>query len=152
MSTESTERPYIGVGVLVWKGDKLLLGKRISPQTENGWQFPGGHLEIGETVSHCANREVSEEVGIKITDIKHLGYTNDVFTVSGRHYVTLFVSARYLEGDVRVMEPDKCECWDWFECDQLPQPLFLPISNYLKQHPDLSVFRDDAGIPESAHR
>ena len=147
MTIDSTERPYIGVGVLVWKGNRLLLGKRINPRSKNCWQFPGGHLECGETVSQCAHREVNEEVGIKISAIKHLGYTNEMFTMSGKHYVTLFVSARYLEGDVRVMEPDKNECWDWFKSDELPQPLFSPINNYLKQHPDLSVFLDDAGTP-----
>lgn len=128
--------------MLVWKGDNLLLGKRINPYSENCWQFPGGHLECGETVSQCAHREVNEEVGIKISAVKHLGYTTDVFTMSGKHYVTLFVSAKFQEGDVRVVEPDKCECWGWFKCNELPQPLFPPILNFLKQHPDMSVFRD----------
>ena len=132
MTNGSTQRPYIGVGVLVWKDSRL---------------FPGGHLECDETASQCAHREVNEEAGIKISAIKHLGYTNEMFTMSGKQYVTLFVSARYLEGEVRVMEPNKCECWDWFKCDALPQPLFPPIINYLKQHPDLSVFLDGAGIP-----
>ena len=125
----------------MWKDGLLLLGKRINPKGEDTWQFPGGHLEFGETVSHCANREVEEEVGIRIKELKHLGFTNDVFTTSGRHYVTLFVSAKYADGDITVMEPDKCECWQWFKSDDLPAPLFLPIRNYLKQHPDLSVFR-----------
>ena len=126
---------------MVWKDEYLLLGKRVNPNGEDTWQFPGGHLEVGETVSRCAKREVEEEAGIQIKDIKHLGYTNDVFTTSGRHYVTLFVSASYAGGDVTVMEPDKCECWQWFRSSELPEPLFLPIINYLKQHPDLGVFR-----------
>lgn len=126
---------------MVWKDECLLLGKRLNPDGEDVWQFPGGQLENGETVSHCAIREVAEEAGIQISDVKHLGYTNDVFTTSGHQYVTLFVSANYSAGDVTVMEPDKCECWEWFKCDDLPAPLFLPISNYLKQHPDLGVFR-----------
>ena len=141
MTADISNRPYLGVGVLVWKEELLLLGKRINPNGENTWQFPGGHLESGETVSNCATREVEEEVGIQIKDVKHLGYTNDVFTVDGRHYVTLFVSAKYAQGDLTVMEPDKCECWQWFKSDELPSPLFGPIKIYLKQNPDLSVFR-----------
>ena len=141
MTTNSASRPFIGVGVMVWKDEYLLLGKRLNPNGEDVWQFPGGHLEFGETVSVCAKREVAEEVGIQIQEINHLGYTNDVFTTSGRHYVTLFVSAKYTGGDVTVMEPEKCGCWQWFKTDELPSPLFLPIINYLKQHPDLGVFR-----------
>ena len=137
---------------MVWRDEFLLLGKRVNNDGENTWQFPGGHLEFGETVSHCADREVAEEVGIQIKEIKHLGYTNDVFTASGRHYVTLFVSAKYAGGDVTVMEPDKCECWEWFKADALPAPLFLPIRNYLKQHPDLGVFRQDLSAPAILHK
>ena len=141
MTTDIANRPFIGVGVLVWKEKLLLLGKRVNPNGENTWQFPGGHLEFGETVSNCAAREVEEEAGIQIKEVKHLGYTNNVITVSGRHYVTLFVSAKYAEGNLTVMEPDKCECWQWFSSDELPSPLFTPIKDYLKQNPDLSVFR-----------
>lgn len=152
MNTDSANRPFIGVGVMVWKGEFLLLGKRVNPDGEDTWQFPGGHLELGESVSHCAIREVEEEAGIQINEVKHLGYTNDVFTMSGRHYVTLFVSARYAGGDVTVMEPDKCECWQWFKSDELPEPLFRPIKNYLKQHPDLAIFRQDQDIPAVLYR
>lgn len=137
---------------MVWKGDYLLLGKRISKNSENSWQFPGGHLESGETVSCCAEREVAEETGLRIKDINHLGYTNNSFASSGKHYVTLYVSARYAGGDAMVMEPDKCECWGWFRWDQLPAPLFLPIQHYLKQHPDLSVFRFDKDTRAVAHK
>ena len=31
------------------------------------------------------------------------------------------------------MEPEKCEKWEWFEWNNLPEPLFLPIQNLLKQ-------------------
>jgi len=31
------------------------------------------------------------------------------------------------------MEPEKCEKWEWFKWDKLPQPLFLPVKNAIKQ-------------------
>ena len=120
----------------MWKDGLLLLGKRINPKGEDTWQFPGGHLEFGETVSHCANREVEEEVGIRIKELKHLGFTNDVFTTSGRHYVTLFVSAKYADGDITVMEPDKCECWQWFKSDDLPRRCLHRHQPPHQQHQD----------------
>ena len=135
------KRPHIGVGVMVWNGDRLLLGKRISSHGEYSWRFPGGHLEFGETVEHCARREVMEEAGISIRDIRPGAYTNDVFIEAGKHYVTLFVIAEYDSGELKIMEPDKCDQWQWFRWNDLPQPLFLPIRNFLKWHPDLYALR-----------
>ena len=126
---------------MVWNGDRLLLGKRINTHGENSWQFPGGHLEFGETVEHCARREVMEEAGISIRDVRPGGYTNDVFIDADKHYVTLFVISEYDSGEPAVMEPDKCDQWQWFRWDDLPQPLFLPIRNFLKWHPDLYALR-----------
>ncbi|MEA3429949.1 MAG: NUDIX hydrolase [Nanoarchaeota archaeon] len=128
-----TERPKIGVGVIVIKDEKVLLGKRMNAHGEGSWCFPGGHLEFNEEVQDCAAREVKEESGIEIKDIRMGTFTNDIFEKEGKHYVTLFVISDYHSGEVRVMEPEKCEKWEWFEWDKLPQPLFVPIQNLLKQ-------------------
>ncbi len=146
------DRPIIGVGVMVWKRDSLLLGRRINALGEKSWQLPGGHLEFGETVEACAVREVAEEVGIAIHNIVHAGYTNDAFIEADRHYVTLFVSAEFDHGEVTVMEPDKCECWCWFDAGELPAPLFMPIRNFLTQYRDLETFRPCRDIPAGVHR
>ena len=145
-------RPHIGVGVMVWNGDRLLLGKRISSHSENSWQFPGGHLEFGETVEDCARREVEEEAGIAIRNVIPNGFTNDVFIDAEKHYVTLFVSAEYDSGELAVIEPDKCEHWQWFQWNNLPEPLFLPIRNFLKWYPDLYVLRYGQDIQAAEHR
>jgi len=145
-------RPHIGVGVMVWKGDCLLLGKRISAHSENSWQFPGGHLEFGETVESCARREVEEEAGVLIRNIMPCGFTNDVFIDAEKHYVTLFVCSEYGSGEPAVMEPDKCEQWRWFQWNSLPEPLFTPIRNFLKSHPDLYELRYGRDIQAGAHR
>jgi len=39
----------------------------------------------------------------------------------------------YDSGEAKVMEPEKCEKWNWFEWNNLPEPLFLPIQNLLKK-------------------
>ncbi|RLJ07409.1 MAG: DNA mismatch repair protein MutT [Candidatus Aenigmatarchaeota archaeon] len=127
------ERPRIGVGVIVIKDGKVLLGKRRGSHGKGSWCFPGGHLEFNESVEECARREVREEVGIEIKNLKMGPFTNDIFKKEGKHYVTLFVISEYKSGEVRVMEPDKCERWEWFEWKKLPKPLFLPIRNLLKQ-------------------
>ena len=146
------KRPHIGVGVMVWKGDRLLLGKRISARSENSWQFPGGHLEFRETVEDCARREVAEEAGIAIRNIRPGGFTNEVFVDAEKHYVTLFVSADYDSGKLTVMEPDKCEQWHWFQWNRLPEPLFQPIRNFLKWYPDLYALRNGQDTQAIGHK
>lgn len=135
------DRPFIGVGVLLWRDGHLLLGQRKTGQGEPVWQFPGGHLDAGETVLECAAREVFEETGLEIAHAGHAGYTDELFAVGDRHYLTLYVTAACLSGEPKVMEPEKCRCWQWFPYDELPEPLFQPIINLMKQVPDLSTLQ-----------
>jgi len=124
-------RPYIGVAVIVVRGNRVLLGQRKGSHGAGGWQFPGGHLEFNESIETCAKREVWEETGLSIENIRFGPYTNDVFKAERKHYVTLFVIADSNPGTAEAKEPDKCERWDWFEWARFPEPLFLPTRNLL---------------------
>jgi len=124
--------PRIGVAVIIIKDGKVLLGKRKNSHGSGTWCFPGGHLEFNEELENCVRRENLEETGINIKNIRFGSLTNDLFKEEGRHYVTLFFVADYDSGDVRVMEPEKCDEWKWFDVDKLPNNLFLPIQNLLK--------------------
>lgn len=126
-------RPKVGVGVCVIKDNKVLYGKRKGPHGFGDWCFPGGHLEYGESIEDCARREVMEETGINIKNLKIGPFTNDIFEKEQKHYITLFVIADYDSGEVKIMEPDKCEKWDWFSWENPPEPLFLPSQNLYKQ-------------------
>ena len=127
------KRPNLGVGVIIVKDGKVLLGKRRNAHGAGCWCLPGGHLEFNEDIEDCARREAMEETGIQIKNIRFGPYTNDKFEKEEKHYVTLFVLAEYDSGDVVLREPEKCERWRWFEWDELPEPLFLPVENLLKQ-------------------
>ena len=128
-------RPAIGVGIIISHNNKILLGKRINSHGSSTWAPPGGHLEFGETPEECAQREVMEEVGIKITNLRRGHYTNDIFIDKQKHYITLFFFADYESGTIQNCEPHKCEGWEWFDSERLPQPLFLPLQHYTQQYP-----------------
>ena len=125
--------PKVGVGVILVKNNKVLFGKRKNAHGEGTWSFPGGHLEFNESVEDCAKREVLEETDLRIKNVKKVNFTNDIFKKEGKHYITLFVLAEYSSGEAKIMEPEKTEKWAWFSWDSLPEPLFLPIENLLKQ-------------------
>ncbi|MDD4938164.1 MAG: NUDIX hydrolase [Candidatus Shapirobacteria bacterium] len=126
-------RPKVGIAVCVINNNKILLGNRIGSHGNNTWAFPGGHLEFNESFEECSIREVKEETSISIKNIRFLSITNDVFKKEKKHYITIFIVANYFSGEVRIMEPNKCREWKWFDWDNLPQPLFLPIKNLIKQ-------------------
>ena len=133
MPTDNLSRPVIGVGVLVWRGQQLLLGERLSKGEHSCWQFPGGHLENNESVIACARREVLEETGLSIKKLRHIGFTDRLFDIAQKKYLTLLVSCEYKAGQAQVLEPEKCARWQWFDYRELPAPLFAPISNFLSQ-------------------
>ncbi|MFV2003841.1 MAG: NUDIX hydrolase [Gammaproteobacteria bacterium] len=139
-------RPTIGVGVLVWRDRQLLLGKRIAKDQSSCWQFPGGHLENGESVTACASREVAEETGLKVKDLRHFGFTDRTFVLGGSPYITLLVSCEYESGQALTLEPDKCEVWQWFDYQRLPEPLFKPIEIFLLQQDDLYALHKSSSV------
>jgi ADP-ribose pyrophosphatase YjhB (NUDIX family) len=66
MSREYPTRPIVGVGVVVWHGERVLLVQRGKPPRAGHWSLPGGAQQLGETVAQAARREVMEEVGLEV--------------------------------------------------------------------------------------
>ncbi len=123
--------PRVGVGVIIIKDGKVLFGKRKSKHGQGTWAPPGGKLEFGETIESCARRETLEEANITIKNLRLGPFTNDIHDNGKDHYITPFVIADYDAGEVTVVEPDKCERWEWVDWHTLPEPLFLSIKNLL---------------------
>ena len=125
---------HVGVGVLVRDGaGDVLLGLRRGSHGATTWGLPGGHLEPGETIAACAARETLEETGLAIEGVRHVGFSADVFEDVARHYVTLFVEAGGFTGELELLEPRRCERWEWFAWNALPAPLFAPLASLVRQ-------------------
>lgn len=118
----------VGVGVIVVRDGRVLLGERLGSHGAGSWALPGGHLEFGESVVSCADRELLEETGMQLSGVRQAPYTVDHFPAEGKHYVTLFVEALDVRGEPARLEPDKCAGWHWCNWDVLPQPLFRPLA------------------------
>jgi ADP-ribose pyrophosphatase len=63
---EYPERPFVGVGVVVLRGDEVLLVQRGKAPNKGQWSIPGGKQRLGETVMQAVHRELLEETGVKI--------------------------------------------------------------------------------------
>lgn len=124
------QRPRVGVGVVVVKEGKVLLGKRKGAHGAGTWSIAGGHLEYGESLEKCATRELAEETGLKALSIQLGPWTNDVID-EDRHYISLFVFVDQFEGEPQLLEPEKCEGWEWFDWNNLPSPIFLTVRSLI---------------------
>lgn len=71
LKREYPHRPIIGVGVVVLRGDDVLLIQRMKPPKQDEWSLPGGAQDVGETLKAAAKREVFEETGLSV-DIQSL--------------------------------------------------------------------------------
>ena len=149
-------KPRVGVGVILPRDDKVLLGKRKGSHGAGTWSFPGGHLEPGESFEDCCRRETLEETGIKVGKLIPVGFTNDIFEEEKLHYVTLYFMSENFEGEPELMEPDKCEEWGWYALDLIPGESML--LNSMKTLDNRHLFMALTGpkgmicIPVSTHR
>lgn len=123
--------PRVGVGVIVVKDKKILLGKRKGAHGSGCYAPPGGNLEFQESVESCAIRELEEETGLKPLSLKLGPWTQNVIDEQ-KHYITLFVIVNDFEGDPHLLEAHKCEGWEWYRWDELPMPLFHPIISLIE--------------------
>lgn len=116
---------------MVMKEGKVLLGKRKGAHGEGQFAWPGGHMEYMESFEQVAKREVKEETGMDIENVRFLRLYN-LKEYAPKHYVDIGLIADWRNGEPIVMEPSKCEGWDWYDMDALPSPLFSTIPTYIE--------------------
>jgi 8-oxo-dGTP diphosphatase len=120
---DEKQRPKVGVGIMIFKGSKVLLLRRKGSHGAGEYAFPGGHLEYMESFEECARRETKEEVGIEIKNIR-FQFLSNVRKYAPKHYVHIGLVAEWESGQAQSLEPDKVEMVDWYELNQLPDPIF----------------------------
>ncbi len=142
MDTEMHEMPMVGVGIIITRGDRTLLLHRHHAHGAGTWSSPGGHLEFGETPEECARREAKEETGLDLVDVHFRCLTNDIFSVEGKHYITIWMEGECESGEAVVNAPEEAFEIGWFRWDELPEPLFIPLQNLLagKTYPPTASF------------
>ncbi|MBI2153164.1 MAG: (deoxy)nucleoside triphosphate pyrophosphohydrolase [Candidatus Rokubacteria bacterium] len=61
-------QPTVEVAAAVIETDgRYLITRRVTGHLEGFWEFPGGKVRPGETLSECVRREVMEELGVEIS-------------------------------------------------------------------------------------
>lgn len=115
--------PHKQIGVaVIWNDQKqILIDRRPQSGLLGGlWEFPGGKIEPGETITECIRREILEELGIEIEVGEHLITLDHAYT---HFHVTLNVyHCRHVSGEPRPIECDEVRWVELDELDQFPFP------------------------------
>jgi 8-oxo-dGTP diphosphatase len=100
---EFPARPIVGIGIVVIRGEEVLLCRRGKPPNVGSWTLPGGAQDIGETCQAAARRELAEETGLTVGDLFFCAYVDTIRRDDdGRvryHYTILDFAARWETGE-----------------------------------------------------
>ena len=120
--------------VLIERGDRMLLVR--SPHFPPGmYSAIAGFVEPGESLEETVAREVREEVGLEIDELRYIGSQQWPFPSS----LMLGFTARYAGGELRLDDPEVVDA-RWFGADDLPvlpPPISIArsmIEDFLARH------------------
>ena len=129
----------VGIGVLIIHENKILLGHRVQNAKDTGgiyepdsWCLPGGKQDYEETIFECAKRETKEETNLDISGLEVFNAMDDI--QPNKHFVTIQVIARSFSGELKVMEEDKIDKWQWFDIFQLPKNIYSPSKKFIEAY------------------
>lgn len=114
-----TEYPKISPAVIVaiTNGDKLLMSRyRVNHSTYRGYALIAGFVEIGETFEETVRREVMEEVGLKVKNIRY--FKSQPWAFTDTEMIGFFAE---LDGDdkIRLQEDELSEA-GWYTREEIP--------------------------------
>ena len=106
MKRDYPQSPLVGVGIICFNGQNVLLIKRGKPPRVGSWSLPGGRQKLGETVRECALRELAEETGVEAV-VGALVDVVDSMTRDGEgalqyHYTLVDFRADWIAGQPRA--------------------------------------------------
>ena len=108
-----TENCELTMLCLIYKDQKILLQNRVKKDWA-GYTLPGGHVEPGESFVEACIREMKEETGLTVSNVKLCGIKQ--FPDGENRYIVFLFKTDTFEGILRSSEEGKIE---WVELDKL---------------------------------
>ncbi len=127
---EYPERPFVGVGVVVLRGEEVLLVQRGKAPNKGQWSIPGGKQRLGETVIQAVQRELDEETGVKVEQLALLDVVDYIVPdKQGEilyHYTLVDFQGQWLSGKCR--SGDDAYAVKWFKLTELSSLSLLAMT------------------------
>lgn len=109
--------------LILIRDNKILLSRRFNTGYEDGnYSVVAGHLDGNETFTAAMIREAKEEAGIDIAaeDLEVIHVMHRKSPPETNERIDLFLKANKWQGELKIMEPHKCDDLKWFLIDDLP--------------------------------
>ena len=113
---------YVAAAI-IRKGDTILAAQRGYGEFKDGWEFPGGKLEPGESSADACIREIREELSVEIGGLEHLctvEHNYDTFHLSMSCYLCEIISGTINDSEhenLRWLETNNLWSVDWLPAD-----------------------------------
>ena len=112
---EYPDRPWVGVGIVIWRGEEILLVRRGRAPRKGEWSIPGGGQALGETVFEAAIREVREETGLTVRPTAILTVVDSILRDTEDrpqfHYTLVEISAEWVAGEAQAADDVDAVRW-----------------------------------------
>ena len=107
--------PLVGLGVVLFRDDRVLLVRRSKPPAAGSWSIPGGAQELGETAEAGARRELLEEAGVHAGPLVLAAHVDSIHRdEAGRvlyHYTILDFAGVWTSGELRAGDDVSDAVW-----------------------------------------
>jgi len=128
------------------RDNEILLLRRYNTGYEDGnYSVIAGHVDKGESFTEAIIREAKEEANItlKKDDLKvvHIMHRNSKTTKNNERIDTFFVAENW-SGELKNVEPNKCDDLSWFEIDKLPQNIIPYIKQAIEESLDNNFYSE----------
>lgn len=101
------------------KGEILLVKRKIDPG-KGLWDTPGGFIEYKETLEQSTVREIKEELGVEMTDLKYFCSQIDRYLFKGINYFTLCAFFTGTVDEEKIISADDIDNFQFFPKDKIP--------------------------------
>lgn len=117
-------KPQLGCGAAIFndKGALLLVRRRNDPEADC-WGLPGGKVEWLEMTEAAVVREIFEELGVNIRLNGLICVSELINPERAEHWVAPVYGAEIVSGVPEIAEPHALSAFDWFDRENLPEPL-----------------------------
>jgi mutator protein MutT len=134
------------VYLVLTKDNKTLLSRRYNTGYFDGnYSFPAGHLDGNETLKQAMVREAKEEIDVALdpSDLELVHIMNRKIPDNER--VDFFFTAKKWQGELKIVEPNKCDDLSWFDSNNLPKNIIPYIKQAIKSFRNNIIYSEREG-------